>query len=105
ALTLPIGLRLDFRSDLERASVLRSWPLSANRLVIAELFTPLIVSAIWIWGLVGGLLAVLGGYKWALLRQASAGLPAISPVGRGPGASLLSYGIPGALGLAVFLPA
>jgi hypothetical protein len=104
-LTLPIGIRIDFRSDLERASVLRGWPLSANRLVIAELATPLIVTMIWIWGFLGGLLAILGGRQWALAHQTVAAVSSASPFGHGVGAAFVTYGIPGALGLALFLPA
>ncbi|MBK5255082.1 MAG: hypothetical protein JJE39_03535 [Vicinamibacteria bacterium] len=104
-LTLPIGLRIDFRSDLEQASVLRSWPVSAPRLALAELVAPLIVSLVWIWGLLGALLAVLAGSQWALLRQENAGLSLTSPLRQGAGEVLSNYGIPGAVGLALFLPA
>jgi ABC-2 type transport system permease protein len=104
-IALPIGLRIDFRSDLERAAVLRGWPISSTRLVAAELATPLIVCVIWIWGVLGGLLAVLGGRHFALMGQASEGLKAASLSGTGFANQLLTYGIPGAFALALFLPA
>src|SRR5262249_39898359 len=81
ALMLPFGLRNDFRTDLEHASILRGWPLTASRLVVAELLAPFGVAVLWVWGLLGVVAALLVG-----LRIAMAGGDALSPVRPAPGA-------------------
>ena len=103
-LTLPIGLRIDLRSDLERVTVLRAWPISATRLVAAEILTPLIVTMIWVWGALGSLIAVLAGRHWALVRMENAGLGPSSTFGGATGTVFANFGIPATIGLALFLP-
>jgi hypothetical protein len=99
ALVLPMTTRNDFREDLEKSAVLRSWPLSPFGLVAAELAAPLITSigAVWallslgVAGIAGGRLAVvLHGLRW---HDADAG-----PVPT-------SWLVPAVVGLAFLLPA
>jgi Putative ABC exporter len=59
ALVLPMASRNDFREDLERAAVLRAWPLAPHGLAAAELAAPLATSI---------------GAEWALLSFGTAGL-------------------------------
>ena len=61
-LALPMSYRNDFREDLERAAVLRTWPLSPIRLAAAELAAPLTISIATPWALLGiGAAAMAGG--------------------------------------------
>jgi hypothetical protein len=62
SLALPMSHRNDFREDLERAAVLRTWPLSPIRLAAAELAAPLTISIATPWVLLGiGAAAMAGG--------------------------------------------
>ncbi len=91
AMMLPMAYRNDFREDLERAAVLRAWPLSPARLVAAELLAPLILSATTVWAMLGcGTALVLAG------RGRAAGPLEAIPVG---------WTLPALAGLAVLLPA
>jgi ABC-2 type transport system permease protein len=62
SLTLPMGSRNDFREDLEKAAVLRSWPLSPTRLALAELAAPF-VTTVTVVGIIlsAGVAAIAGG--------------------------------------------
>src|SRR5262249_52525457 len=105
ALMLPFGLRNDFRSDLEHASILRGWPLPPARLVVAELLAPLLLTMLWIWTVLGAVAAlVLGLRVSAFAGSASPEVrqPLVAPA-FGPPLSALA--VPSLLGQALFLPA
>jgi len=61
ALVTPLGLRVDLRGDLEYAAVLRTWPLPAERLVLAELGAPALVAVLYCWGGIAISLAIASG--------------------------------------------
>ncbi len=99
ALVLPMTNRSDFREDLEKAAVLRAWPLAPARLAAAELAAPLVASVGAAWVLVSVGVAGVAGARLALLwsgarwSEAAAGpLPA-------------SWIAPALFALALLLPA
>ena len=61
ALVTPLGFRIDLRGDLEYAAVLRTWPLPAERLVLAELAAPALVAVLYSWGGIAIALAIASG--------------------------------------------
>ena len=61
AVVLPLGFRIDLRGDLEYAAVLRTWPLAANRLVLAELGAPALVAILTSWSGIAIALAISSG--------------------------------------------
>jgi hypothetical protein len=101
ALTAPLGFRIDLRGDLEYATVLRTWPLKAERLVLAELGAPAAVAVLYGWGGIAIALAIAAGraVRTALLGAAVAPPPASAPFLR------FEALVPVALTVAVFLPA
>ena len=98
ALVTPIGLRIDLRGDLEYAAVLKTWPLRAERLVLAELGAPALVAVLYSWGGIAIALAIASG------RVARAAF--LGTVVTGPMASFQRFEVlvPVALTVAVFLP-
>lgn len=98
--TLPMGLRIDLRGDLESADVLRLWPIPAVRLVAAELLAPILLSVLLLWaGLAAALAIALG--QVARARFSGGVLAAkAAPWLERPGDLL-----PVALAAALFLPA
>ncbi len=101
ALVIPLGLRIDLRGDLEYAAVLKTWPLPAERLVLAELGAPAVVAVLYGWGGIAIALAIAGGRA---VRGALRGAAAVAPI---TAASYLRLEVlvPAALTVAVFLPA
>ncbi len=99
ALVLPMANRNDFREDLERAAVLRSWPLSPVRLAAAELAAPLVASVGGSWAVLSFGAAGLVGAGLALLRR---GGPWVAPHA---GPLPTSWIAPGIVALALLLPA
>jgi hypothetical protein len=101
ALFTPLSVRIDLRGDLEYATVLRTWPLSAERVVLAELGAPAAIAVLYGWGGIAIALAIAAGrgVRAAFLGAAVAPLPA--------SASFLRFEafVPIALTVAVFLPA
>jgi ABC-2 type transport system permease protein len=61
ALLTPLGARIDLRGDLEYAALLRTWPLPAERLVLAELGAPAAVAVLYGWGGIALALAIASG--------------------------------------------
>jgi ABC-2 type transport system permease protein len=61
AVVMPLGLRIDLRGDLEYAAVLRTWPIPAGRLVLAELGAPALVAVLHAWAGIGIALAIASG--------------------------------------------
>jgi ABC-2 type transport system permease protein len=98
ALLTPIGLRIDLRGDLEYAAVLKTWPLRAERLVLAELGAPALVAVLYSWGGIAIAFAIASG------RVARAAF--LGTVVTGPSASFQRFEVlvPVALTVAVFLP-
>jgi hypothetical protein len=98
ALVTPLGFRIDLRGDLEYAAVLRTWPLPAERLVLAELGAPALVAVLYSWGGIAISLAIASGRaaRAAFLGTAIAAPPV----------SLQRFEVflPAALTVAVFLP-
>jgi ABC-2 type transport system permease protein len=101
ALVTPLGFRIDLRGDLEYATLLKTWPLPAERLVLAELGAPAVVAALYGWGGIAIALAIAAG---RIARSAWLGTAVVSPSGS---FSLLRFDVlvPVALTAAVFLPA
>ena len=101
ALIAPLGFRIDLRGDLEYATLLRTWPLQAERLVLAELGAPAAVAVLYGWGGIAIALAIAAGRaaRTALLGAAVAPPPASAPFLR------FEALVPVALTVAVFLPA
>jgi hypothetical protein len=101
ALITSFGLRIDLRGDLEYATLLRTWPLRAERLVLAELGAPAAVVVLYGWGGIAIALAIAAGraVRTALLGAAVAPLPASATIPR------FEALIPIALTVAVSLPA
>ena len=98
SLTLPMGSRNDFREDLEKAAVLRSWPLSPTRLALAELAAPF-VTIVTVVGIIlsVGVAAIAGGrvaFAWHAL-----------PAGVAAGRMPVQWIAPGLFALAFLLPA
>jgi hypothetical protein len=95
-----MGLRNDLRGDLESADVLRLWPIPALRLVAAELLAPVLLSTLFLWAGLAAALAISGGRaaRAQFLGRVSSSSPATW---------LNRFGdlLPGALGIALFLPA
>jgi len=98
ALVTPLGFRIDLRGDLEYAAVLRTWPLPAERLVLAELGAPALVAVLYSWGGIAIALAIASG------RMARAAF--LGTVVTAPSASFQRFEVllPVALTVAVFLP-
>ncbi len=67
ALVLPMTNRSDFREDLEKAAVLRAWPLAPARLAAGELAAPLVTSVGAAWVLVSVGVAGVAGARLALI--------------------------------------
>ena len=103
ALVTPLGFRIDLRGDLEYATLLKTWPLPAERLVLAELGAPAVVAALYGWGGIAIALAIAGG---RIARSACLGAAVVSPSASGS-FSFLRFDVlvPVALTAAVFLPA
>jgi Putative ABC exporter len=81
ALVLPMANRNDFREDLEKAAVLRTWPLSPLRLAVAELAAPLATSVGLAWVLVSlGIAAVVGARLALAWNGGSAGAASAATV-------------------------
>ena len=99
ALITPLGFRIDLRGDLEYATLLRTWPLAAERLVLAELGAPAAVSVLYGWGGIAIALAIASGRA---ARTAFLGTVVTAP----SSASFLRFEVlvPVALTVAVFLP-
>jgi ABC-2 type transport system permease protein len=97
---LPMTLRNDLRGDLERADVLRLWPIPAVRLVAAELLAPILLSTLLLWGSLTAALAISGGRaaRAHFFGRAHSAFPAVW---------FDRFGnlLPGALAVAVFFPA
>ena len=94
SVTIPSGLRNDLRGDLERADVLKAWPVSAVALVVGELAAPLWITLLSLFAGVGGALAVSAG-------RAVAGGAAPGPLG---GLDLPSTLLPGAIATFLLIP-
>jgi putative ABC exporter len=101
ALITPLGVRIDLRGDLEYATVLKTWPIPATRLVLAELGAPAGVAALYGWGGIAIALAIAAGrvVRPALLGAAVAPPPASLPFLR------FEALVPVSLAVAVFMPA
>jgi ABC-2 type transport system permease protein len=101
ALVTTLGFRIDLRGDLEYAAVLRTWPLPAERLVLAELAAPAGVAVLYCWGGIAIALAIGAG---RVMRGAFLGTAVVAPI---TAASILRFEVlvPVALTVAVFLPA
>jgi hypothetical protein len=101
ALITPLGFRIDLRGDLEYATLLKTWPLSAERLVLAELGAPAAVAVLYGWGGIATALAIAAGRA---VRAAFLGAAVPPPP---PSALFLTFGtlVPVALAVAVSLPA
>jgi hypothetical protein len=99
ALVTPLGFRIDLRGDLEYATLLRTWPLEAERLVLAELGAPAAVAVLYGWGGIAIALAIASGRA---ARAAFLGTVVTAP----SSASFLRFEVlvPVALTVAVFLP-
>lgn len=99
ALVTPLGFRIDLRGDLEYATLLRTWPLPAERLVLAELGAPAVVAVLYGWGGIAIALAIASGRA---ARAAFLGTVVTAP----SSASFLRFEVlvPVALTVAVFLP-
>lgn len=79
----PQLLRLDFRHDLPRADVLKTFPLPGWQIALGEILAPVLVMAIfqWLLLLVGaGLLLYLPGKQTALCLAIAAGAAVLLPV-------------------------
>jgi ABC-2 type transport system permease protein len=103
ALVTPLGFRIDLRGDLEYAALLKTWPLPAERLVLAELGAPAVVAALYGWGGIAIALAIAAG---RIARSAFLGTAVASTSAFGT-LSFLRFDalVPVALTTAVFLPA
>jgi ABC-2 type transport system permease protein len=100
ALLTPLGGRIDLRGDLEYATVLKAWPLPAERLVLAELGAPAAVALLYGWGGIAIALAIVAGRAVrAVFLGAAAAPPLVAPFLR------LDALVPVALAEAIFLPA
>jgi ABC-2 type transport system permease protein len=98
ALLTPLGFRIDLRGDLEYASVLKTWPLPAERLVLAELVAPALVAILYSWGGIAIALAIASGRAAQAAFLGTVLPPPSVPFTR------LSVLVPVALSVAVFLP-
>ena len=98
SLALPMASRNDFREDLEKAALLRAWPLSPTRLALAELAAPF-VTTLTVAGIIlsVGVAAIAGG-RVALAWH---GLPGDVAAGRVP----VQWIAPGLFALVFLLPA
>ena len=101
ALLTPLGLRIDLRGDLEYATVLKTWPLRAEGLVLAEIGAPAAVAVLHGWGGIAIALAIAAGRagRAAFVGKATSGLLDVPPLLR------LDTLVPVALTVAIFLPA
>lgn len=99
ALAVPMSYRNDFREDLERAAVLRTWPLSPIRLAAAELAAPLTIAVATAWVLLGIGAAAMAGGRMAFAWQGAQW----SPIAAGP--VPIGWAAPILIALAVLLPA
>ncbi|MCM3876803.1 MAG: hypothetical protein NEA02_10330 [Thermoanaerobaculia bacterium] len=99
ALITPLGFRIDLRGDLEYATLLKTWPLEAERLVLAELGAPAAVAVLYGWGGIAIALAIAAGRA---VRAAFLGTVVTAP----SPASFQRFEVlvPVALTMAVFLP-
>ncbi len=98
ALVTPLGLRIDLRGDLEYAAVLKTWPLPAERLVLAELGAPALVAVLYSWGGIAIALAIASG------RAARAALLGTAVTVPWVSFQRFDVVVPVALTLAVFVP-
>jgi len=100
ALLTPLGARIDLRGDLEYAALLRTWPLPAERLVLAELGAPAAVAVLYGWGGIAIALAIASG------RAARAAFLGTALTAPSASASFQRFEVlvPVALTVAVFLP-
>jgi len=98
SLALPMASRNDFREDLEKAAVLRAWPLSPTRLALAELAAPF-VTTLTVAGIIlsVGVAAIAGG-RVALAWHGLPGGVAAGPVP-------VQWIAPGLFALVFLLPA
>lgn len=98
SLALPMAGRNDFREDLEKAAVLRAWPLSPTRLALAELAAPFV-----------GTLTVAGSVLSVGVAAIAGGRVALAwhdlPAGVAAGPLPVQWIAPGALALVFLLPA
>jgi ABC-2 type transport system permease protein len=98
SLAMPLGSRNDFREDLEKAAVLRAWPLSPTRLALAELAAPF-VTTVTVAGIILSVgLAALAGERVSVAWHGLARGVAAGPVPA-------RWIAPGLLALAFLLPA
>ena len=98
SLTLPMASRNDFREDLEKAAVLRSWPLSPTRLALAELAAPFVTTLTVAGSILSVGVAAIAGGRVALAWH---GLPAGVAAGPLP----VQWIAPGLFALVFLLPA
>jgi hypothetical protein len=102
ALVTPLGFRIDLRGDLEYAALLKTWPLPAERLVLAELGAPAVVAALYAWGGIAIALAIAAG---RIARSAFLGTAVASPLVSGSFSFLrLDVLVPVTLTAAIFVP-
>jgi hypothetical protein len=101
ALVTPLGFRIDLRGDLEYATLLRTWPLAAERLVLAELGAPAAVAVLYGWGGIAIALAIAAG---RVVRAAFLGAAVPPPPASAPFLRFEAL-VPISLTVAVFLPA
>ncbi len=97
SLTVPLGSRNDFREDLEKAAVLRTWPLSPTRLALAELAAPFVTTVTVTCIILSIGTAAIAGGRVALAWHGLTG-------GAGPEAVPARWIAPGLLALGFLLP-
>jgi ABC-2 type transport system permease protein len=98
SLTLPMASRNDFREDLERAAVLRGWPLSPARLALAELAAPFVTTLTVVGIILSVGMAAIAGGRVALAWH---GLDGVVAAGQVP----VQWIAPGLFALVFLLPA
>ncbi len=101
ALFTPLGVRIDLRGDLEYATLLKTWPLPAERVVLAELGAPAAVAMLYGWGGIAIAFAIAAGRP---VRAALLGAPVSPPPVSAPFLRFEAFA-PVGLAIAVFLPA
>lgn len=105
SLVLPMASRNDFREDLEKAAVLRAWPLSPTRLALAELAAPFVTTLTVAGTILSVGVAAIAGGRVALAWHGLPGSVAAGPVPVqwiGPGLFALVFLLP-ALAAAVLV--
>ncbi len=98
SLALPMASRNDFREDLEKAAVLRAWPLSPTRLALAELAAPFVTTLAVAGTILSVGVAAIAGGRVALAWHGLPGGVAAGPVP-------VQWIAPGLFALAFLLPA